>query len=159
LDVVKNVSDDEVRSMEMGGADARESDRIICGEMDNGVSTAVILDHGPQSAPILEAIVVYVDDVVFRRRATDSQVALVEIPNGVVSGAEIELEGVVIRATPKVVKAATAIELIFSAGDRAGGGWRIGFGVPIQELDAATSSEIIISASNVSPYEFSIAKE
>jgi hypothetical protein len=67
--------------------------------MDYGVPTAVILDHGREGVPVCKAIGMHVDDVVLCRRAADSQIALVEIKDDVVSGAEIELEGVIVRSS------------------------------------------------------------
>ena len=69
--------------------------------MDNRVPVAIIVDHGQQGVPVLKAISVHVDQIVLGGRATDSQVALVEIMNGVVTGAQIELEVVIVWSTPK----------------------------------------------------------
>ena len=64
----------------------------------------------------------HVDEIVLRRRAADSQIALIEIVDHVVAGANVEHELVVVGSAPKLIITGPAIQDVGAAGDRARGG-------------------------------------
>jgi hypothetical protein len=148
----------EIVLMETDGVDPDQGDRIVGRELDHGIPRAIVADRGLQGGPIVK-VSLHVDDIMLRRRAADSCIALVEIVDHVVAGADVEHEGVAIRPTPELIITGPAVQRVGAAGDRARGGRGIARGVAVEPIAAIPTIEGVIPALGTAGHGADIAHE